>query len=1205
MLTPRSSREAAGWTCVLSRLSLILAAFMLSALSTIGLAQVGSQGQISGYVHDATGAAVSGATVIVTDTGTKQQRTAITNEDGYYVVANISPSVYEVSVEQSGFKKFTQTNVKLDAASKQSVDINLEVGNVSEAITIEASGVQIQTSTATVGRTIEERQITELGLNGRNPVRLGALKAGVLGGSPGSFTFTPTDGGFNVNGSRSDQNSILLDGVQQVRTRSAGATTGVPDVDSLQEVQILTSNFAPEFGRAAGSQMLFVTKSGTRDFHGSVYEFFRNDKLDANTWNRNRTPVTAQTTVAKSPPITRFNQPGYSLGGPIWIPNHFNTNKEKLFFFWADEWVRFRSGNTPTATVPSAALRSGDVRELGAGTDGVFGTADDPVKDPTTGKGFVDPVRGAGFIPASRLSPIGKAIVNAYPLPNCIGCFGTATTNYIAAGTDATDTRNRTLRVDFYQGMHHLSFRGSLYDWKIRNAYRGSFDFGPDNNDRPNRSSGITLTSTLKPTLINEFTFGASADIVKLRVRGRPSRSAVGITYPYIFPGTKELDDKVPTINISNFTSIDPGPYPASSSGPIYTWADNMTWVRNTHTFKGGVNIEYSGQNDFDQVNIQSVPGATNNQNGSFSFTADRPGGTGVAVTDALLGLFRTYSEIGQKAYTPWRATAVEWYLQDTWKVSQKLTAEYGVRYNYWPPWHSLWGNIATFDPQFYQSGLISINPANGAVVIAPGANYTLARFNGISLPGSGFPDEAKGRVAVLNNSLIDTSKLFRGIPDGMAQTHKNVFEPRLGLAYAHDDKTTIRAGFAVFHSRLLLNDSGLFGGNAPLQFQTGVENGVADAPGGTITSFADSLRFPFNLTALDPILKIPTVYNWSLTVQRELPGKFLLEVGYVGKHSLYLQRERNINSLQPGQNFTRDANGKITGTVPFSNALRPYLGHAQIRLAETSGNAIYHSFQTQLSRRFRNGFGFDLAYTFSKSIDNSSGKRDVLPNAFNDKNMRGPSSFDRTHAFVANFVYELPFGRGKRFLNQGGVLNVLAGGWQVTGITFVRTGNPFSIGIPVDALGVGAGSGNDNTIQIAALRCPVKVVGASLNGQYFSDPTCFTLPTPGTEGNSGRNSFRNPLNQSHDLALFKNFQITEKIKLQFRAEMFNFLNHANFNGPNTNINDSNAIETSFTSANYGQFKANANGPVTRGFGLVTSKTDDRRTMQLGLKLTF
>ncbi|MBO0720063.1 MAG: TonB-dependent receptor [Blastocatellia bacterium] len=1192
-----------------NKIGLCLGALLIAVFTAVGVsAQVGSQGQISGFVHDSSGAAIGGATIVVTNTGTKQQRSAQTNAEGYYIITNMPPAVYDVSVEQSGFSKFMQKGVKLDAAGKETVDVVLQVGNVTDTVTVQASGVQLQESTATVGRTIEGQQVSELGLNGRNPVRLGSLKAGVLGNSPGSgnVSFTPTDGGFNVNGSRGDQNSILLDGVQQVRTRAAGATTGVVDVDTLQEVQILTSNSAPEFGRAGGSQMLFVTKSGTNEFHGSVYEFFRNDALDANTWTRNSTPVTAANTLGASPPVTRFNQPGYSIGGPVYIPKHFNTEKDKLFFFFAQEWVRYRAGNTQTATVPSVALRNGDISEFGPGKDGVWGTKDDPIIDPRTISsgnpvGFSSPI-----VPTSLISPTGKAILNAYPLPNCIGCFPGSTNNYIGAGTDATNTRNTTLRVDYSLGKQHLSFRGSLYEWQVKGAFRGAFPFTPDDQNRPNRSAGLTLTSEIKPTLINEFTFGVSKDIVKLGVGGNPSRSAVGINYPYIFPGTKELEDKIPTIHINNYTDIDGGPYPSSSSGAILTWADNMTWIRSTHTFKWGVYIERSGEDDFDQINISQVPGDTNNQNGRFEFNPGRPNGTGVGVTDALLGLFSNYGEIGNKAYTPWRATAIETYVQDSWKARRNLTLEYGVRYSYWPPWHSLWNNIATFDPAFYTPGLLSINPADGSVIVKPGADFTLARFDGITLPGSGFPASANGRVAVLSNSAINVDELFRGIPEGISQTHNNLFEPRLGLAYAFNEKTTIRAGFGVFHSRVLLNDSTLLGGNAPLQFKVGVQNGSADNPGGVNTNttdpaaiFANSIKFPFTLTAQDKVFKLPTIYNWSLTVQRQLPAKFILEVGYVGKHSLYLQRERNINSLQPGQAFTYDANGNPIGNVPSINALRPYLGIGQIRLSENSGSAIYHSLQAQVSRRFQNGFSFDAAYTFSKSLDDTSDKRDVLPDAFDDTNIRGLSSFDRTHSFVANVVYELPIGKGKRFLNQGGAVNTAIGGWQLSSIGFIRSGGVFSVGIPIDALGVG--DGGNNTIQVASLRCPVTTVGAAIGQNYFSDPTCFTLPAPGTQGNSGRNTFRGPINQVYDLGIFKNFQFTERVKMQFRVEMFDFLNHPNFNSPNTNINDNNALGNKIGAANYGQFIQG----ITSHFGVVSSKTDDRRQMQLGLKLTF
>lgn len=1196
----------------------LIVIFTLGALSAV--AQIGSQGQIQGFVRDQAGAAVGNATVVLVDTGTGRQLTVQADADGYFVAANIPPSIYEVSVEQTGFKKFVLTNVKLDAADRRTVDINLEIGAVAETVTITGSTAEVQSSTAQVGRVIEGQQVRDLSLNGRNSVQLAVTQAGVSGGNINNFNFTPGFG-FNVNGSRADETSILLDGAQQVRTRSAGTTTGVINPDTVQEVQILTSNYAPEFGRANGGTLSFVTRPGTREFNGSIYHFIRNDKFDANEWGRNRTPLTDLNRVSERPPKIRFNQPGYSIGGPVFIPKYFNTDRSKLFFFFAQEFVRFRNESTPTATVPSVALRSGDVREFGAGTDTVFGTADDPVRDPVTQIGFIDPVRGPGFISPSRFSANGSAILNAYPLPNLLpGAFPGESTNYITSGSNATDTNNTTLRMDYIQGIHRVTFRGSLYDWKIRSAFRGAFDFGPDDNSRPNRSASVTLNSTLSPTLINDLTVGASADVVKLNVRGRPSRLDRGINYPYVFPGEKELEDKVPTISISGLTDIDPGPYPASSAGPIYTISNTLTNVRGSHTIRGGINIERSGQNDFDQINIVQVPGATNNQNGRFEFRDNVPGGTTRAQVNALLGLFSNYGEIGRKNYTPWRATTFEAFVQDNWKATQKLTLEYGVRYNLWPPWYSLWDNIATFRPEFYQPGLLGIRTTGPQAqlgrVFINGPNEVLSRYNGISLPGDGFSEAAQGRVGITGDPRFND--LFRGIPNGLSETHKNVFEPRLGLAYAYNEKTVLRLGFGIFHNRVLLNDSSLLGGNAPLQAQVVIQNGLIErdirAASRTGTQ-ADQSPFPFSLTMQDPEFKHPTAYNWSLTVQRELPADFIVELGYVGKRSIYLPRERDINSILPGQIFTRNASGQVVnttgtsgqnlnGTVEFPNALRPYVGHGQIRLAENAANAIYHSGQLTLKRRFTNGLAFDMAYTFSKSIDNASDKRTILPNAFDDRFFRAVSDFDRTHVFTVNYSYELPFGQGRRFLNNGGIADKLIGGWQFTGITFLRSGTPFSIGSPVDALGVGAVNN-----QFASFRgAPVRQrSNPQLGESYFEDVTGFTIAAPGTFGTVPRNFYRRAGFQSHDLSLFKNFRVTEGTTLQFRVEAFNFVNHPNQGDSNGNVNDqNNTINTNFSSPNYGNFSTNANGTAnTRNFGLVTGLTGDRRQVQLALKFLF
>ncbi|MDQ3254419.1 MAG: hypothetical protein M3R15_11015, partial [Acidobacteriota bacterium] len=570
-----------------------------------------------------------------------------------------------------------------------------------------------------------------------------------------------------------------------------------------------------------------------------------------------------------------------------------------------------------------------------------------------------------------------------------------------------------------------------------------------------------------------------------------------------------------------------------------------------------------------------------------------------------LLGLFSSYGEIGQKNYTPWRATAFEFFLQDNWKATQKLTLEYGVRYNYWPPWYSLWNNVATFRLEFYQPGLLGINPTNGAVVINSG-NFALARYNGISLPGSSFPEEARGRVAAADDASLND--LFRGIPRGLSETHKNVFEPRLGLAYAFNNKTVVRTGFGIFHQRVPLNGSTLYGGNAPLQFLVGVENGSVEAPAGVISSFDDSIRFPFNLTMQDPEFKHPTAYNWSLTVQRQLPGAITVELGYVGKRSLFLTRERNINQLQLGQAFTRNAAGAPTGTVRFANALRPYLGHGPIRLSENAGNSHYHSGQLSVNRRFANGISFDVAYTFSKSIDNASVFRELLPNAYDDRNFRGPSNFDRPHVFVVNGNLELPFGTGRRLLNDG-VLSTVFGGFQVTAITFVRSGTPFSLSLPanVDLLGVGGGS----SAQSLSARGPLRQIAPRFGGTFVDDPSLITVPAPGTEGNLGRNRFRNPRFQNHDIALFRNFRITESSRIQFRAELFNWINHPVLNGPVANP-VANGLTTNLTSTGYGQFapltdqnRASGFTVPTRDFGVYNTKGDQRRTIQFALKFLF
>jgi hypothetical protein len=1131
-------------------------ALVLAVLATPAHAQF-DRGQIGGSVRDEQGGVVPGATVRVVNELTKIERTYSSDNTGYYVAPALAPGRYQVIAELAGFKKFVRNGVTVDAASNVQVDVVLTPGGLEEAITVTGSATPLQMNTGQVAKTIESKQITELMINGRNPINLAMLKPGVRGNNFNSFQpDSLTTGGFNINGSRSDENLITIDGAVATRTRSSGAIIGTVNVDTVSEMQVLTASYLPEYGRSSGGQIRFVTKGGGRDFRGDVFEFYRDERMDANSWSRNNSPLADLN--SKPAPFT-YHQFGYDIGGPVTIPGKFNPNRDKLFFFWAQEWIRWDREETATSVVPTLKMRQGDFSELLSPTNPFFGRQI-LVRDPLTGQPFPGNV-----IPSNRLSPNGLALLNVYPEPT--PGFQRGADNLIITSPNPRRTRKDTLRLDFVPNSSNaISFRGSLFHWKAVDAFRDNLPLARTDWNRPNETAALSWTSTLSSTLINEATVAFSRDRVYIEVfRGTDSfvRSKYGINYPYIFPG-KEIEDKIPTISISGFRTADGGPYPAYSAGPIWTFSDNLTHVRGRHTFKGGVFVEYSGEDDFDQINVQPVPGGTNNQNGRFNFTDTRAGGTGLAVANAAMGLFTEYGEIGQRSRTNWRALSVDAFLQDSWKVRDNLTLEGGVRYVYWPPWEAELNNIAMFHPAYY-------NPAAAAVIDrSTGAILGGDRFNGIVLPGTGFPADARN-LDVANNP--EYQRLFRGLPEGFSETHSTVFQPRLGLAYRINPKTVARLGAGIYHTRVTLNDSTLLGGNAPVQFMVGVSNGLVDQPTG-----ATRRDFPLVMTMQDPVFKHPTAYNWSASFQRELPLDMALDVTYVGRMGTHLQRERNINQLQPG---TRFANPGVN-----VDALRPYLGFGSIRLSENSGRSIYHGLQMGLERRFRNGLGFGVAYTLSRLRDNGDDKRDRMFNAFDPNMYWGVSENDRTHLFNFHYVYELPFWR-----NQDTLAKKVFGGWQISGVTFFVSGRPLPVWRGDDYAGVGDTEAQPWNVVKDPMTVDQQFSRGRANDQNFwFDPTAFTRPANGTWGDTagyGRNPVRGTTFWSHDLALFKNISLGGTKRMQLRAEFFNFVNHPNLGDPNSSGN------------------ANVNiDPQSADFGRVLSKTGERN-IQLGVKFMF
>ena len=1121
--------------CVTSVFLFVLTSFVLRAQFDTG--------QIAGFVRDPSQAVVVGATVTVTNNGNGDQRTATTNTSGYYVVPYLQVGTYTVSAEMAGFKKSVQSGIVVDSAAKLNIDLTLSVGQVSESVEVSATGAQVQTETAQVGRIVDTKQIQDLTLNGRNPIYLALLKPGVSGGSIGTFDpDSVSNGSFSINGSRADEYVVMVDGAVATRTRSSGSMLGAQDVDSVQEVQILTANYNAEYGRSSGGQIRFVTKSGSRNFHGDLVENFRNSALDANDWTRNHSPLPSQYLGAAP---FRFNQYGWDIGGPVFIPKKFHRENTKLFFFWAEEWIKRREGQTTTGTVPSLAMRTGDLSEL-LNPANAFFKKTVLVNNPSTGKPFP-----GNLIPASLISHNGQALLESYPQPT--PGFLQGTSNYIVTYPHFSDTRKDTFKVDYMiTENHHLSIRGTHIPWTFDGPYEGTLGIFQSLWSRPNRTAAVSLTSTFSPTLVNEFTVSGNSDglgsiYANPGCGPRCDRTTYGINYPFIYPGTKWDPQKLPSMTVTGLTTVDNGPYPGTWSGFVYTWANNTTKIIGNHTMKFGVVVERAGQNDHIQFTTASAP-ATINENGSFRFLDGSFTGSGIG--NALLGSFNDYSELGGKPITPWVGTSFEWFVQDSWKVTKNLTIEYGVRHSIYPPWQSRWGSLAEFLPQFYSASTAPVVDRAGGFITSGDP------YDGIVLPGCKVPSEEGGRFPVLHTGQFNS--LYHCLPDGLAQTHYLVFQPRLGIAYALNPKTALRAGIGSFANRTAINRDTALGGNAPFQPQTTVINGNADAPAG-----ATPRLFPFTLTSQDPVFKVPVAWNWNVSFQRDIGWGTTVEIGYVGRRGIHNQRKRNINQLLPG---TIQANPGVN-----VNALRPYLGLGILGLAENSGRSTYDGLQVSIERRFGTNLHYGIAYTYSRSYDNSSSLTDVLPNAYDDRAYWGLSDFDRSHVFIANTTYTVPWFRGTSHW-----MTRVFGNWEVSGVFQAQSGNPFSIRNNVDYAGVGAGSGNQFWNLVGD---PNITPSGFTNSAVWFNKAAFAVPAAGTFGVQPRNILRNPGYWNIDGAIRKDFPTIESQLLQLRFEVFDFLNHPNWGGATSN-------------------------PTSGSFGLVTSKSGNR-VIQLALKYIF
>lgn len=1069
--------------------SLLLGACLLLSLPLFG--QSTANQEVNGNVTDSSGSVVPNATISVRNTETGFVRDTKSNESGNYVVTDLPIGTYDLTAQVNGFKKFVLTGVVLTVGSKSTIPIKLEVGAVGDTITVAADAVQVESSTGEVGRLVTGEQATQIQLNGRNFPQLLQLLPGV------STTFSSGFGLFggygvnnsaqSINGSRTDTFSWNLDGVDNKDNGGGGNNFVNINPDALAEFKVLASNYSAEYGNSAGAVVNMAIRSGTKDLHGGLYEYFRNDAIQARAFN------------ATFKPELRYNNFGWNVGGPIFIPKKFNADRSKLFFFFSSDYKRLLSGAANTWTVPTVAQRNGD---FSAGTyPNMPGT-----KTPFPG----------GIIPATMFSKNSLRLLNNYPLPN--GAFSGG--NYVFTTVAPLNTNQYIGKVDYLVSpRNQISFH---YAHDYYTSLQNLTQLIEYNRNIPGVNTSIQWTFVATPTTVNVLTGSFSGNVIKEKTGIVPNplfikdftRAGEGLTYPTIY----NASNAIPSISISGLTSLTSTPLNFDNFNRVFAVKDDFSKVIGNHTFKAGISASRSRKN---QDNVPAI-------NGTFAFSTSATNTTGNALADALLGNFYTYTEAGSFRQGWYRFTQIEPYVQDDWKVNSRLTVNLGLRWEYMQPQYSALNNTTFFLPQYYSAASApQINPSNGAIVPGTGNPY-----NGLVLPGSGFPKEAVGRIP---NATSDPAvlALFHNLPLGGANTDWNTWAPRLGFAYDLTGKgnTVLRGGAGLFYERIEGNFLFSAVNNPPFIQQTQIFNANVENPtGGTTQSFPSNIN---NSHYLD--MKIPRTINWSLGVQHKLTKDTLLDVAYIGSSAANLSAQEDINQLQPG---TTQAHPGVN-----VNALRPYPGYADIYEYVTGANFIYNSMQVQFKKQFTGGGLFNVAYTWSSARTDANSYNYQPMNSYCLRCDWGPSNYNRNQILAISYVYPIPFWQhGSNWYQKA------LGGWQISGVTSLQSGLPVNVTIPNDVAGTGISNQRPNATGISPY----------LNqGTLYLNPAAFALPAAGTFGNLGAYAVHLPRFNNWDAALQKTFRIKERVNVAFRAEFFNFPNHLSYTGVSTSYTTS------------------------------------------------
>jgi outer membrane receptor protein involved in Fe transport len=1165
----------------------LLDRFLLFIALTLVMSIVsfGQTAQVTGRVSDQTGAIVPGAQITVTNVSTGINRESLSNDEGYFTIPLLQPGEYRIAVRKEGFKPLVQSGVILQVEQVARLDYTLETGAVTETVNVAAATTaSLETETSSLGKVVDQQRIQNLPLLGRNPYSLVAL---VPGARPSAgMNDLPVDiisqSYVSINGARGNQNEFLLDGAPN--TAAVGnQPVAFVNPDAVQEFKVETNNYSAQYGRAGGGIFNIVTRSGTNEFHGTAYNYLRNDVLNANSFFGNR--------AGQKKAAFRFNQFGATIGGPIDFPEKLfgplkYAGKNRSFFFGSYEGVRFSQGGTYIGTVPTLRERAGDFSQTRNAAGAVI-----PIYDPATtrpnpaapGQFLRDQFVG-NVIPRGRWNPVFTRMLEFIPMPNATGNANTAAGNYVKSTANRISKDTFSMRLDHQlTEKQRMSGRFNYDDTPFaRPDFYGNIatpTFGEQVFKR--RNFGLDYTVTISPSLVGNFLFS----FTRLENNRLPFSDGFDIT-SLGFPAALKAQ-LIPTSFPSIIVNGMGGSFSITNSGTTNllggndlirfgdntgSWSGALTKTLNRHTLKFGGEARLLRPNFWQfgdtSTNFTFTPGFTQGPNPTAAAAAS----TGFSFASLMLGT------PGSGVYTRAAslATQVKYYggfIQDDWKITNNLTLNLGLRYEYESPRTERYNQLTNFDP--------NATPP----LTAPGLNV-------------------KGALTFVG---VNGNRREQWNPD------RNNFSPRIGFAWNVTPKTVVRGGGGIFYAALtgVGGASGVIGvsgfeastnmvaslnGVTPLNFldnpyPTGI-NQPTGSQLGAATLLGQSIRF------VDRNLRQSYSAQWNLNVQRELPGGMLFEAGYAGNRSLKLQQDRELNQLPDSAlslgdglraQVTNPFFGQITtgalasATIPRAQLLRPY-PHFQsvVSVNATWASSNYHAALISLQRRFSKGLTINGSYTFSKLLDYATGtfagetlSAGGFQNFNNLRADRSLSALDAPHRLVLNGLYSLPFGAGRRF-NPGSVAGVLVGGWEVAAIYSFQSGGPLLFSSVTNTNFSQGGGQRPNLIGDPTLPDGERTLARWFNTSAFAAPAPYTFGSaPRSLGN-----IRSDRLSSIDVSVVKNTKLYESVGLQFRAEFFNLTNTPRFAPPNT----------SFGSAAFGQ---------------VTTQSNQPRIVQFALKLIY